>query len=140
MLRESLSREEIESSPQYSRLKSSEDVRDNPRFGVLTWIQPEKEVQDMPRVCEIWEIYTKQRLLKRCSTGEVKNAQEEQIQHMPSYYAWISDDHSHFYLKDVLTTPTLDELLVHLRLDPSFSLLHIDKKSLVYEFMDGGLV
>lgn len=50
MLRESLSREEIESSPQYSRLKSSEDVRDNPRFGVLTWIQPEKEVQDMPRV------------------------------------------------------------------------------------------
>lgn len=73
--------------------------------------------------CEIWEIYTKQRILKRCSTGEVKNAQEcaiiyatkhsgitltsdrikEHMKHMPSYYAWISDDHSHFYLKDVLS-------------------------------------
>ena len=38
----------------------------------------------------------------------------------------------------LLATPTLEELLDQIRLEPSFSSLHIEKKTLVYEFRPGG--
>ncbi|KZV59819.1 hypothetical protein PENSPDRAFT_694813 [Peniophora sp. CONT] len=73
------------------------DPEVNPRreaawFGILTWVQPEKEVRrKRARMCEIWWIYSRQHVLDVVNAGNAPDKKKllGEIRQCDKKQAWI---------------------------------------------------
>ncbi|KZV59744.1 hypothetical protein PENSPDRAFT_672151 [Peniophora sp. CONT] len=88
-------------------------------FGVLTWVQPQKEVaQGKTRLCEVFWVYTKAHILALVANGDIVATPElkKELRRLSSERAWITNHYSDKPLGSILTVPTYEETCQRIKL------------------------
>ncbi|VDC00372.1 unnamed protein product [Peniophora sp. CBMAI 1063] len=88
-------------------------------FGVLSWIEPSEMVKDpLPRMCEVWWVYTRQHLIDLVEGGDAPDKEEllATLRSCSRRQAWVSDHYSEEPLGSVMTIPTYAEVTSRIRI------------------------